>query len=250
MRRIGLYLFLLVPIYSQTTDYEASAKSAYRMEGVVTDSVTQEPVPNTTVQVLITSEPDPSKKIRKGRTDDRGRYAIDLPIGHAWAWQLELPEGYCPENSNPTEVFATSDDHPVFTKNYQVRKGFPIKVVVRYPDTLATLPKTYVSIGQQKGSEYIHGFCEIDGKGRGTVTLPQIAGTFNINCADEQRTLVAPEGMTADFEEEFDPSNVISAVKRAEDGTVVVRDENDRTATLKNCDAGRYRQAINACYQG
>jgi thiol-disulfide isomerase/thioredoxin len=237
MRRVYSYLLVLVSIYSQTTDYEASGKSAYRMEGVVTDSVTQEPVANTTVQVLITSEPDPAKKILKVHTDDRGRYAIELPVGHAWAWQLELPDGYCPENSNPTEVFATSDEHPVFTKNYQVRKGFPIKVVVRYPDTLATLPKAYVSIGQQKGSEYIYGMCELDGKERGTVNLPQLAGTFNIHCADEQQTLVTADGMTADFEEGFDPRSVKSEVKRGEDGTVVVRDENDRIATFKNCDA-------------
>ena len=41
------------------------------------------------------------------------------------------------------------------------------------------------------------------------MTLPQLAGTFDIYCADEQRTLVAPDGMTADFEEGFDPRNVI-----------------------------------------
>jgi hypothetical protein len=99
MRRVYSYVLLLVAIYSQTTGYEASAKSAYRMEGVVTDADTQEPVANTTVQVLITSEPDPAKKTRKGKTDDRGRYAIELPVGHAWAWQLELPDGCCPENS-------------------------------------------------------------------------------------------------------------------------------------------------------
>ncbi len=237
MPRISSYLILLVCVYLGSVNCDAWAKPLYRMEGVVTDSDTQEPVAKTTVQVLITSEPDPAKKILKAQTDDRGRYSIELPAGHAWAWYLELPDGYCAQNSNPTEVFATTDDHPIFTKNYQVRKGFPIKVVVRYPDTLTNPPKTYVSIGQQKGREYIYAYCELNGESRGTVTLPQLAGTFNINCGDQQRTLVIPDGMTADFDEGFDPRNVVSEAKRGDDGTVVVRDANGRKATLTKCDA-------------
>ena len=96
MRLICFYLLLLVSIYFQSADGVAWAKSPYRMEGVVTDSDTQEPVANTTVQVLITSESDPSKKIRKAVTDDDGRYAVELPAGHGWAWYLVLPDGYCP----------------------------------------------------------------------------------------------------------------------------------------------------------
>src|SRR5688500_12143030 len=136
MRLICFYLLLLVSIYLQSANCVAWAKSPYRMEGVVTDADAQEPVANTTVQVLITSESDPSKRIRKALTDANGRYSIELPAGHGWAWYLLLPDGYCAVNSNPTELLATTDDHPIFTKNYQVRKGFPIKVLVRYPDTL------------------------------------------------------------------------------------------------------------------
>jgi thiol-disulfide isomerase/thioredoxin len=138
---------------------------------------------------------------------------------------------------NPTEVFATTDEQPIFAKNYELRKGFPIKILVRYPDTLATPPKTYVSFGQQKGNEYINAFCELDGTARGTVTLPLHAGAFNVYCADEQRRLVVPDRMTAEFEEGFDPRNVVADAKRGDDGTVIVRDANGRTGTLTNCDA-------------
>jgi len=215
----------------------AWAQSPYRMEGVVTDADTQQPVANTTVQVLITSERAPSQKIRKSATSDDGRYSIGLPAGHGWAWTLVPPDGYCSVESNPTEVFATSDDHPIFTKNYQVRKGVPVRFVVRYPDKLPAPPKTYVSLGQQKGNEYIHGFCEIDENAAGTVTLLQLAGNFSVSCGDEKQTLVAPNGMTVDFEQGFDLRNVSSDVESRADATVIVEDANGRTATLTNCAA-------------
>ena len=205
------------------------------MEGVVTDADTQKPVANTTVQVLITSESEASQRIRKSLTDDDGRYSIELPAGHGWAWHLVPPAGYCSVESNPTEVFATTDDRPIFTKNYQIRRGFPIQFVVGYPDTLTTFPKTFVSLGQQKGNEYIHGSCELDEKGTGTVTMLQLTGKLNVYCGDEERTLVVPDGMAVDFEEGFDPRNVLSDVERQDDGTVIVRDGNSHVATLTNC---------------
>jgi hypothetical protein len=101
---------------------------------------------------------------------------------------------------NTTEVFATTDERPIFTKNYQVRKGVPVGFTVRYPEGIADPPKTYVSLSQPKENEYIHAFCELDDNCAGTVSLLQLAGTFNVHCGDEERTLVAPDGMTIDFE--------------------------------------------------
>lgn len=237
MRTAYFRLLLVVSICMVVSNGGVWAQSPYRMEGVVTDADTQKPVANTTVQVLITSESEPSQQIRKSTTDDAGRYSIEVPAGHGWAWQLVPPPGYCSVESNPTQVFATTDDRPVFTKNYQVRTGSPIEFVVRYPDTLSALPKTFVSLGQQKGNEYISGFCELDEKGAGTVTMLQLTGKFNVHCGDEKRTLVVPDGMVAEFEKGFDPRNVVSDFKRQDDGTVVVRDANSRTATLANCTA-------------
>lgn len=237
MRTAYFRLLLVVSICMVVSNGGVWAQSPYRMEGVVTDADTQKPVANTTVQVLITSESEPSQRIRKSTTDDAGRYSIEVPAGHGWAWQLVPPPGYCSVESNPTQVFATTDDRPVFTKNYQVRRGSPIEFVVRYPDTLSALPKTFVSLGQQKGNEYISGFCELDEKGGGTVTMLQLTGKFNVHCGDEKRTLVVPDGMVAEFEKGFDPRNVVSDGKRQDDGTVVVRDANSRTATLANCTA-------------
>lgn len=230
-------LLLVMSVCMLVSNGPASAQSPYRMEGVVTDADTQKPVANTTVQVLITSEWEPSQRIRKTSTDESGRYSIELPAGHGWAWQLVPPPGYCSVESNPTQVFSTTDFRPVFSKNYLVRRGSPIGFVVRYPDTLSAVPKTFISLGQQKGNEYISGFCELDEMGTGTVTMLQLTGKFDVHCGDEKRKLVVPDGMVAEFEEGFDPRNVRSDVKREDDGTVVVQDANSRTATLKNCTA-------------
>jgi thiol-disulfide isomerase/thioredoxin len=244
--RLAFYgSLLLVPICMVVSNGRVWGQSPYRMEGEVTDADTQKPVPNTTVQVLISSESEPSQRIRKSLTNDDGRYSIELPAGHGWAWNLVPPDGYCSVESNPTEVFATSDDRPIFTKNYQIRRGIPIQFAVRYPDTLTASPKTFVSLGQQKGNEYINGSCELDEKGTGTVTMPQLTGKFNVYCADEKQALVVPDGMAADFEEGFDPRNVLPDVVAQDDGIVVVRDANSRAATLTKCAAlVRDRQLI------
>jgi thiol-disulfide isomerase/thioredoxin len=236
MRLTHICLLSLASIFVHSAN-GAWAKSPYAMEGVVTDADTQAPVANTTVQVLITSEPEVSKRVRKSVTDEDGRYSVELPAGHAWAWWVTPPDGYCTVETNPTELFATTDEQPIFTKNYQVRQGVPIKILVQHPDAPAAPAKTYVAFGQQKGSDYIHAYCELDGTATGTITLPQLSGRFNIYCADEQRTVMTPDGMAAEFEEGFDPRNVISDVKPGDDGTLVVRDANRRACTLTNCDA-------------
>ncbi len=215
----------------------AEAQSPYRMEGIVTDADSQQPVASVTVQVLITSELDPALRIRKSQTGEDGRYSIQLPPGHGWAWTLLPPGGYCPVETNATELFTTTVDNPVFTKNYQVRKGVPVRLMVRYPKGLTDKPQTFVSLGQQTKNEYIHGYCELDDHGTGTVTLLQLAGEYVIHGADQNRTLVASNGMTVRFEEGFDPRAVLPEVKKENDGITTIRDAQGRVATLRRCDA-------------
>jgi hypothetical protein len=61
------------------------------MEGIVIDADTQRPVANATVSVLIESDSAPEQGIRQSQTDDDGRYSIEIPIGHGWAWTLMPP---------------------------------------------------------------------------------------------------------------------------------------------------------------
>src|SRR5690606_25849727 len=116
------------------------------------------------------------------------------PAGHAWAWYLEPPEGFCPVETNPTALFATTDESPVFTRNYTVQKGTPVHFTLRYPDGVADRPKTFVLLGQHNENEYISGYCETDEDGTGTITMREPAGRFDIQCVDAGRIPVAPEG--------------------------------------------------------
>jgi len=227
---------LLVPACFLLATATGWAQSPYRMQGVVTDADTQIPVANATVQVFIPSDVDPTQRIRKARSDDEGRYAIELPAGHGRALTLLPPAGYCSAKSNDYEVFATSIHKPIFTKNYEVRKGVAIRIAVRPSDKVAIPPKTYVSIGRQQGNAYINGFCELELEGNGTVTLPELSGKFDVFCGDEKRKLMAPHSMSVDFDKGFDPGNVMADVTRQDDGATIVRDANGRAATLRGCD--------------
>ncbi len=236
MRLIDYRTLLFIQTCSLLTVSLAWAQSPYRMQGVVMDVETQQPVSGATIQVLIVSEDEPDRQTRKAISDDEGRYSIDLPAGHAQAWTLLPPDGYCAVKNYDTEAFATTLEKPIFTKNYEVRKGFPIKIAVRSSDKITIPPKTYASLRQQQGDDYFQGFLELDRNGTGTITLPKTTGKFQIFCGDEQGKLVAPDGMIVDFEDGFDPNNVLADITRHEDGTKTVRDANGLTATLRKCD--------------
>lgn len=232
--RIGYPLPLLLVLIASNA---SEAASPYRMEGVVTDVETGEPVPHTTVQVLIESAANPAEKIRKAVTGENGRYSIELPAGHGWAWMLRPPAGFTPTEENMTEVFATTVENPVFTKNYQVRRGTPIRVLVRHPNIQAALPTTYVSLVQQKGDDFTSGYCELDENGAGCVTLLKPEGKFDIHCGDMKQSLTAPEGMAVVLDRGFYPLDVQEEIEHREDGSIVVTDSDGLTATLVNCDA-------------
>ena len=235
MRTARHYLLCGITICLVISVGHVWAQSQFRMEGVVTDAETQLPVAKTTARVLITTEADPSQRIRSALTDTEGRYTIDLQAGHGWAWHPVPPPGYYVTNTNLTESFATTEQHPVFTKNYQVRRGVPIEFLVQSPDSLTTFPKTFVTLSQQQARDGRHGFIQLDEQATGTITMPQLSGRYDISCGDEQRMLVVPEAMTVDYEEGFDPQKVLPDIKNQHDGTVLVRDTNHRTATLTHC---------------
>ena len=62
-------------------------------------------------------------------------------------------------------------------------------------------------------------------------------GRFEVACADEKRSLVTPDSMAVDFDEGFDPHNVLPDVRRQGDGTILVKDALGHTAKLTNCTA-------------
>lgn len=207
----------------------AQEAARYRMEGVVTEAGTQRPIAGATVQVLIESGRDLSEKLLSAKTDDSGKYAISVPIGHGAAWNLLPPAGYAPVKTYDVEPFATTVDQPVFRKDYQVRKGIAWPVIVR-TDAAAPLPKTYVSGGQQQPGEYVSAYSVLEGTGRGVLTLFDIGGKFDLRCADEQRTLIAPEPMSVAAAKGF-RTDQVKAVQPLASGAEL-RDAAGLTATV------------------
>jgi hypothetical protein len=154
-----------------------------------------------------------------------------VPVGHGVAWSLLPPAGYAPAKTHDMEPFATTVGQPVFKKDYQVRKGVAWKIVVRTPEAGAPLPKTYVSGGQQRENEYVSAFCVLEPEGRGVLTLFDIGGKFDVRCADEQRTLLAPEPLSVTTEKGFRTDRV-KAVTQREGGSTELRDGGGLTATV------------------
>ncbi|MCG8649061.1 MAG: carboxypeptidase-like regulatory domain-containing protein, partial [Pirellulales bacterium] len=159
--------FLPIGLWVLISNSLVCAQSPYRVQGSVTDADTKQPVANATVQVFIASEANPADRIREARSDKNGRYSIELPIGHARAWMLVPPHGYrlVQSNSNMLDFFATTQDEPVFTKNYLVRQAIPVRLAIRYPDGMDELPTMFASLGQQGDNAYVYGGCKIGDDG-------------------------------------------------------------------------------------
>jgi hypothetical protein len=238
MRPYQIYAGLLIVIVTLNGlfAHQCLAHSPYRMEGTVTDADTKRPVAGAIVSALIESEKDSEKRAVRGTADDQGRYSLELPIGHACSWTLLPPAGYYPAKVQDLELFATTAEKPVFTKNYEVRKGFAIKTLVRSPKGESIPPSTYVLITPQQANKHVGGYCELDRTGSGAITLPVVDGQFDVTCSDAQQSLAVPKGMEIEFASGFNPENIPKDAHRQEDGAKIVRDADGHSATVRGCD--------------
>ena len=82
--------------------------AGYRMVGLVSEQGTGQPVAGAAVQVLIESERSRDHRLRTGVSDAMGRYSVELPVGHAWAFGVRPPAGYLAVQPNHHEQFATT----------------------------------------------------------------------------------------------------------------------------------------------
>lgn len=210
----------------------ADEPSQYRLEGTVTVEGTDLPLAGVEVQVLIESEPHPDKKIRSAKTNASGKYSVPLPQGHAWAWYIRPTAGYTPVKALDQQMLATTANLPVVVKNYQVRPGVAWNIELRAAEGARPLPKIYVNFMQFRESEYLGGsYCELDGKIRETITVPDIGGQFTISCSDMLRTIHAPANMTVKADVGF-RSDQVGSTKEVEGG-VELRDKEGRSAVVK-----------------
>jgi thiol-disulfide isomerase/thioredoxin len=147
------------------------------------------------------------------------------------------PAGYYRAGANPPQTIATTNQQPVVTQGYQLRKGIPVRFAVRFPDEVPGRPTLYVSMLQRRGESFSQGTAELEASGKGAVTLPELDGSYQLNCADLTGQYLANRVIEVVFESGFDPRRVQPTVTRQEDGINIVRDANGATATLRGCDA-------------
>jgi thiol-disulfide isomerase/thioredoxin len=205
--------------------------SRFRLEGTVTVEGTNLPLAGVEVQVLIESEQQADNRIRSAKTDASGKYSVPLPQGHAWAWYIRPPAGYTPAKALDLLSFATTPDLPVVVKNYQVRPGLAWNIEVRVPEAVKPLPTIFVGFNQTRGNEYLGSHCELKGKTRDTLTVPDIGGPFTVTCGDMLRSIRAPDNMTVTADVTFRSDQIAST--KATAGGVELRDKAGRSAVVQ-----------------
>jgi hypothetical protein len=200
----------------------ARAESSYRLEGKVTEFQTGKPLAGGIVRVLITSAPvsEPEKRILEATSGEDGRYSLAVPIGHAMAWSFSPPEGYYPIKRHDQQMFATTVERPVFTKDYQVVTGIPLPVRVQLADELEVPSKLFVTFAQQRENEYIAEFTELHGKTEGVVHFPEMEGKYKVMAGDMHGQIFAQGEPTIEFEKGFDPRLAVSMDEEADGGTI------------------------------
>lgn len=224
----------LVTLVALATGVSAQGDSPYRLEGTVVEEGTLLPVAGATVEVLVESNP-PDERAVHAKSDERGRYSLPLPIGHAVTWRLLPPAGFVPVKNYVNEPLATTVEHPVVTKDYQVRRGVAWTVALGGKKP-SPLPKTHVSGLQRLGDQYLSAYCELDADGRGVLTLADVGGEFTIGCGDFERTIRAPTDMKLTVETGF-RSDAVAALNKLEGSATEIVDRNGRKARLERIDA-------------
>ena len=89
-----------------------------------------------------------------------------------------------------------------------------------------------MTFNQFRENEYLGGSnCELDGKTRETITVPDIGGPFAVSCSDMLRTISAPDNMSVKADVAFRPDQVAST--KEGDGGIELRDKAGRSAVVQ-----------------
>lgn len=211
---------------------EEEADLKARLVGTVTVAGTNEPVVGATVSAL--TGPDGSS-IRwaqaKAITDARGRYVLELPIGHVLLWGVVLPTGYW--SSFEYEAVATTPDAPEQTKHYQVQRGSVWRMRIEADHELtALLPRVSVYGRQFNVKPYISIRARVDESGGALLTLPEIGGEYDLAFSHEDFKLRSKTPAKLSIEPGFQPVRVVSATRTDGPAALVFEDNAGRKATL------------------
>ncbi|MBI3865240.1 MAG: redoxin domain-containing protein [Planctomycetia bacterium] len=207
-----------------------------KLVGSVTVAGTEEPVAGATIHVLT------GRKIRigeseilAGRTDNEGRYAVDLPAGHARSIVPEFPPGYWGESA--FETFITTAEAPEFTKNYVVQRG-PVWRARVVPDGDAQFVMSLrLSVSRKQEGRFIESRARPDNNGAAQLTIPGASGDFQITVYDRARHFQLPNVATLTLERGFLPDQVAEIIADAEIGGFRIKDRNGLSAIFKGARA-------------
>ncbi|HBL48089.1 MAG TPA: hypothetical protein DDZ90_32380, partial [Planctomycetaceae bacterium] len=113
------------PAVSNRQEQRPESKPAeqYFITGTVRDTQTGEPVSNAEIRLFVASEPDVNQRERKGITNDKGQYRIEVPLGNVQLWFPTLKPGYWLLPEECTQALVTTTENPVLEHNIKAQTG-------------------------------------------------------------------------------------------------------------------------------
>ena len=107
---------------------------------------THKPIADAKVNVLNSTESDPSKRLLSGTTDSDGRYRIEVPLGSVRLWYSRLKPGYWLEPDENIKELVTTPDQPIVTHDIAANIGIAWPVLVTVEDGIPDGAEVMVSL--------------------------------------------------------------------------------------------------------
>ncbi|QDT89450.1 M56 family metallopeptidase [Gimesia algae] len=102
---------------------ESKPQDQYFVTGTVRDARTGKPVSDAEIRMFVASEPVVNQRERKGITNDKGQYRIEVPLGNVQIWFPTLKPGYWLLPEECTQALVTTAENPVLEHNIKAQSG-------------------------------------------------------------------------------------------------------------------------------
>lgn len=229
--------------------------SPYRMEGIVferdPETGIDKPVAGAAIRMLDVAVLDGPGRVRQVLSDERGRYSLEVPLGHNAPWIMQPPQGYVAKQKQYAyEPFITTIANPVYVKNYEVVRGAPLRILLRGYKRTSAMPKVMGSLGRQTAEGVDGGSAEIDADGAAIITVAKLSGEFSVGFTQSPGIPQITAPATIEFEDSFDAKRIIDSVSNDPNGALAIQDAAGRVATFSGChpviEAGKLTIALDA----
>eukprot|EP01136_Pigoraptor_vietnamica_P042296 Opistho-1_new@16283 len=95
----------------------------YFITGTVRDAHSGKPVSNAELRIFVASEIDINQRVRKGMTNDKGQYRIEVPLGSVQIWFPTLKPGYWLLPEECSRALVTTTENPVLEHDINAQTG-------------------------------------------------------------------------------------------------------------------------------